>query len=319
MLGGTLFLGGTLGARAQPATTIRRIGILMPHEGLTPAEIQQFWASVRALGWIEGHNLVVEYRNAGGKPELLRTYAEELVRLNVEIIGTGGTAATIAAKNATTRIPIVMLFAGDPVQTGLVASLARPGGNVTGFSVISPEIATKSLGFLRELLPTAQRIGVLVDSTNPYFEIIREERERLYRSLGMQRIAVAVATASELESAVAEAARQRAQVLSVPDDALFSSNRVLLMRAALRHALPTIVSGRAYVEAGGLLSIASDEAESYRAFAYFVDKILRGAKPADLPVQQPTRFMVSINLKTAKALGLTIPQSLLQRADEVIR
>jgi len=160
---------------------------------------------------------------------------------------------------------------------------------------------------------------VLVDSTNPFFEIMREERERLYRSFGMQRIAVAAATASELESAVAEAARQRAQALIVSIAPIFYSNRVLLMHAALRHALPTIVPGRDYVEAGGLVSLAIDEAEYHRVFAYFVDKILRGAKPADLPVQQPSRFVLSINLKTAKALGLTIPQSLLLRADEVIQ
>ena len=160
---------------------------------------------------------------------------------------------------------------------------------------------------------------MLVDSTNPFFEILREERERLYRSFGMQRIAVAAATASELESAVAEAARQRAQALIVSIAPIFYSNRVLLMHAALRHALPTIVPGRDYVEAGGLVSLAIDEAEYHRVFAYFVDKILRGAKPADLPVRQPSRFVLSSNLKTAKALGLTIPQSILARADEVIQ
>jgi putative ABC transport system substrate-binding protein len=319
MFGGMLVLGGTLGARAQPATTVRRIGILEPYVGATPAEIQQFWASMRTLGWIEGQNLVVEYRYAGGKPELLRQHAEELVRLKVEIIGTLGTAAAIAAKNATTRIPIVMMTAADPVRAGLVASLARPGGNITGFSIIIPELDAKRLGLLHELLPTAQRIGVLLYSAQPMNEILREESERLFRSLGMQRIVVAVAAASELENAVAEVARRRGQALMVADELLFYSNRVPLMRAALRHALPTIVVGRDYVEAGGLLSLGFDDAEQERVFAYFVDKILRGAKPADLPVQQPSRFVLSINLQTAKALGLTIPQSLLLRADEVIQ
>jgi putative ABC transport system substrate-binding protein len=318
MLGVTLVLGRTLAARAQPASKVRRIGYLETGFGLTPAELQQFWASVRPLGWIEGHNLVVEYRYAGGRPELLRPYAEELVRLKVEIIGTRGTPAAIAAKNATTRIPIVMDAVGDPVRAGLVASLARPGGNITGFSTISPELDAKRLGLLRELLPTAQRIGWLVDSTNPYTEMVREERERGFRSLGMQPIIVEVAAASEIESAVAEVARRRAQALMV-GAALFYSNRVPLMRAALRHALPTVVDARGYVEAGGLLSLSIDFVEKDRAFVYFVDKILRGAKPADLPIQQPTKFVLSINLKTAKALGLTIPQSLLLRADEVIQ
>jgi putative ABC transport system substrate-binding protein len=285
--------------------------------GASPAEIQQLWATVGALGWIEGQNLVVEYRNAGGKPELLRPYAEELVRLNVEIIGTNGDAAAIAAKNATARIPIVMMIAFDPVRAGLVASLARPGANITGFS-FPTELAAKRLDLLRELLPTAQRIGVLLDSANPSAEIMRQERERLYRSFGMQRIAVAVAAASELENAVAEVARRRAQALMVGHEQIFYSNRVVLMRAALRHALPTIVGYRDYVEAGGLLTLDIDSAENDRIFAYFVDKILRGAKPADHPVQQPTKFDLVINLKTAKALGLTIPQSILVRANEVI-
>ena len=318
MLGGTLVLGGALGARAQPATNVRRIGIL-DSVGASPAEIQQLWATVGALGWIEGQNLVVEYRNAGGKPELLRPYAEELVRLNVEIIGTNGNAAAIAAKNATTRIPIVMIVATDPVRAGLVASLARPGGNITGFSFPASEVLAKRLELLRELLPTAQRVGVLVDSTNPPGETTRQERERLYRSLGMQPIIVEVAAASELENAVAEVARRRAQALIVGHGHIFYSNRAVLMRAALRHALPTIVAWRPYVEAGGLLSLNIDSAENDRIFAYFVDKILRGAKPADLPLQQPTKFDLVINLKTAKALGLTIPQSLLLRADTVIQ
>ena len=318
MLGGTLVLGGTLGARAQPATNVRRIGFL-DGVGASPAEIHQLWATVGALGWIEGQNLVVEYRNAGGKPELLRPYAEELVRLNVEIIGTNGNAAAIAAKNATTRIPIVMIVATDPVRAGLVASLARPGGNITGFSFPASEVLAKRLELLRELLPTAQRIGVLLNSANPSTEIMRQERERLIRSFGMQPIIVEVAAASELENAVAEVARRRAQALMVGHEHIFYSNRVVLMRAALRHALPTIGGYRDYVEAGGLLTLDVDSAENDRIFAYFVDKILRGAKPADLPLQQPTKFDLVINLKTAKTLGLTIPQSLLLRADLVIQ
>ena len=212
-----------------------------------------------------------------------------------------------------------MIVAVDPVRAGLVASLARPGGNITGFSFPISEVRAKRLELLRELLPTAQRIGVLLNSANPDTEIVRQERERLFRSFGMQPIIVEVAAASELENAVAEVARRRAQALMVSHDHMFYSNRVVLMRAALRHALPTIGGYRDYVEAGGLLTLDVDSAENDRIFAYFVDKILRGAKPADLPVQQPTKFDLVINLKTAKALGLTIPQSLLLRADKVIQ
>jgi len=318
MLSGSLVLGGTLGARAQPATKVRRIGMLFPGDN-SPSEEISLWAAVRALGWSEGHNLVIENRYARFKPELLRSYAEELVRLNVEIIGTTGNDATVAAKNATTRIPIIMALAVEPIGAGLVASLARPGGNVTGFSHPYVELDAKRMALLRELLPTAQRIGVLADPSNRHTKVMREDRERALRSLGMEPIVVEIAADSELENAVAEVARRGARALTILGSYMFYVNRVLIMRAALRHALPTIVSSSEYVEAGGLLSLSHDSAENDRIFAYFVDKILRGAKPADLPVQQPSRFWLLINLKTAKALGLTIPQSMLLRANEVIQ
>jgi len=317
MLGGSLLLARTVGTKAQAAKSVRHIGSLGPGLGPDPAFLQRLWAPARELGWIEGENLIVERRYAS-KAELFKPYAEELVRLNVELIVTNGTPATIAAKNATRRIPIVMFSAGDPVRSGLVASLARPGGNITGYSIVARELDAKRLELLQKLLPTAQRVAVLIDPTNPYNEIAREERERVYRSLGMQPIIVGAAAANELENAVSESARLRAQALIVPVDSLFWTNRVLLMRTALEHRLPTIVGHRDILEAGGLLSLAIDETEQYRAMAYFVDKILRGAKPADLPVQQPSKLLLSVNLKTAKALGFTIPQSLLLRADEVI-
>ncbi len=317
MLGGSLLLARTVGAKGQAAKSVRHIGFLGPVSAPNPAFLQRVWAPTGALGWIEGQNLIVERRYAQGKAELLKSYAEELVRLNVELIVTNGTPATIAAKNATTRIPIVMYSAGDPVLSGLVASLARPGGNVTGFSIVARELDAKRLELLQEVLPTAQRVAVLIDPTNPYNEIAREERERVYRSL-VQPIFVNAAETNELENAVAEAARRRAEALIVTAENVFWSNRVLLMRTALEHRLPTIVGDREILEAGGLLSLAHDAAEQYRALAYFVDRILRGAKPADLPVQQPSKLLVSVNLKTAKALGFTIPQSLLLRADEVI-
>jgi putative ABC transport system substrate-binding protein len=237
----------------------------------------------------------------------------------VEIILSRGTAAAIAAKRATTRIPIVMVSAGDPVRASLVPSLAKPRGNITGYSIMGPELEFKRLALVRELLPNAQRVAYLVDATNPYYASVREERERTYRSLGIQLIIVAVTAQSEFESAVAEVARKQAEALIVGSDVLFDAGPVLPMRTALQHGLPTLVPGRDFVQAGGLLSFVHEDAEENRVFASLMDKILRGANPADLPVQQPTRFELVINLKTAKALGLTIPQSVLLRADEVIQ
>ena len=295
------------------------MGILVPGPQLTPADWQEINAPLRELGWVEGGNLLIEYRYANGRAELLQPFAEELVRLKVEIIVTAGTAATLAAKNATTSIPIVMLGAGDPVRTGLVASLARPGGNITGFSVVVTEREAKRLALLRETLPAAQRVGVLVNSTNPVSSVLQREDEPVYRSLGLQPIIIAVARDGELEGAIAEMARQRAQALLVVDDPLFGMHSARIMNAALKHALPTIVETREMLESGALLSYAFSQPEQFRRYATFIDKILRGAKPADLPIEQPTQFVLGINLKTAKALGVTIPQSLLLRADELIQ
>ena len=305
-------------ARAAKAK-VRYIGWLSPGEAYTPAQRQEYWAPARDLGWIEGQNLIVEYRYARGMVELLRPLAEELVRLKVEIIATQGTDATLAAKNATSSIPIVFTSAGEPARSGLVASLARPGGNVTGLSLISQGTDAKRLSLLRELLPNAQRIGELFAPANPYFRTTRDEYEQVYHSLALQPIFIEVTTAGELENAVAEVARRGGQALVVRADILFYPNRVTIMSAALRHALPTFVGGRFYLDAGGLLSYAPDPTEQPRRFIALVDKILRGSKPADLPVEQPTKFLLEINLKTAKALRLTIPQSLLLRADEVIQ
>jgi putative ABC transport system substrate-binding protein len=266
-----------------------------------------------------GKNLLIERREANGRAELLRPFAEELVRLKVEIIVTNGTAAALAAKNATTTIPIIMYSAGDPVRAGLVASLARPGGNITGFSIVSPEIEAKCLTLLRELLPGLQRVGVLENSTNPYFRAVRKEFEQTCRSLGMQPIIIEVAAAGELENAIAEMARRRAQALFVQREGLLYDNRVPLMSAALRHALPTLTTYSGMLEAGALVSYAHSVAENDQRYAAFIDRIIRGAKPADLPIEQPTKFELGINLKTAKALGITVSKEMLLRADEVIQ
>lgn len=309
----------SLGASAQSARVVRRIGVLSPDAPQPRADIQVEYDALRALGWVVGQNLLVERRYANGRVELLLPLAEELVRLKVEIIVAVGTAAALAAHNATTTIPIVIGVAGDPVRTGLVASLARPGGNITGTANVTAELDSKRLSMLRELLPSLKRLGVLENSTNPYFRATRKELEQTCQSLGLQPIIVEVAAASELESAIAELARRRAQALFVRGDGLFLDARVALMSASLSHALPTLAVGRAMLEAGALLSYDSTEEELFQRYAAFVDKILRGAKPADLPIEQPTKFDLSINLKAARALGVTVPQSLLLSADELIR
>jgi len=308
-----------LAASAQPATTVRRIGVISPGAGPTQADLEAVGAPLRALGWVEGKNLLVERRNAHGRAELLGPFAEELVRLKVEIIVTGGTAATLAAKNATTTIPIIIFSAADPVRSGLVASLARPGGNITGFSIIGTELDAKRLALLRDLLPGLQRVGVLENSTNPYFRTVRQEFEQACRALGLQPIIIEVTAAGELENAIAEMARRRAQALYVQGAGLFDDNRITLLSAALKHALPTLASNREMLEAGALVLYRPSNAELTQRHAAFIDRILRGAKPADLPIEQPTKFELVINLKTAKTLGITVPPALLLRADEVIK
>src|SRR6266705_548715 len=278
-----------LAARAQTAKTVRRIGVLGSGAQPTPDEFLQAYAPLRELGWVEGQNLLVERRYANGRAELLRPLAEELVRLKVEIIVTDGTPATLAAKNATTTIPIIMGSAGDPVGAGFVASLARPGGNITGCSIVSPEIDAKRLSLLRELLPGLQRVGVLENPTNLYFRAARKEFEQACRSLGLQPIIIEVAAAGELENAIAELARRRAQALFVQRDGLFYDNRVPLLSAALRYALPTLGTYKEMLEAGALAFYTHSDAENLQRYAAFVDRILRGAKPADLPIEQPTR------------------------------
>src|SRR6202171_6046397 len=304
--------------RAQTPKTVRRIGYLSYATRLTPAELQERNAPLRELGWVEGQNLTVERRYANGRVELVTHFAEELVRLKVEIIVTNGTIATVAAKNATTSIPIVMSSSGDPVRAGLVASLARPGGNVTGFALMLPELDGKLLALLHELLPNAQRVGVLVNQTNPASSARLKATEQVYASLGLQPIFIDAASSNELENAVLEVVRQRGQALVVVADSLFLSYKFPIMRAALSYALPVIVEDRELLEAGGLLSYAVSEREHTRRVAALLDKILRGAKPADLPIEKPTKFELVINLKTAKALGLEIPAALIARADEGI-
>ena len=304
---------------AQPSTVVRRIGVLSPGPPLPPTQLREAWAPLRKLGWIEGENLIFERRWASDKSDLLRPLAEELVGLRVEIIATIGMQATLAAKNATATIPIVMLSAGDPVGSGLVASLARPGGNVTGYSTVAPELAYKRIALLHDLAPAVQRIGLLSNPSNNLWDFSRDQNERACKSLGIEPIFIEASSAEQLQIAVSELARRRGQALVVGTDNLFYQRQAMIMSAALANRWPSAVPGREMVEAGGLMSYEAILSDQLVRMATYIDRILRGAKPADLPVEQPTRFEMVINLKTARSLGLKIPQALLLRADEVIQ
>jgi putative ABC transport system substrate-binding protein len=274
---------------------------------------------LRDLGWREGENLLFERRWAEGKPERLEPLARELVQLRVEIIVTIGTDATIAARDATITIPIIMLSAADPVGAGLVATLSHPGGNVTGISMIGPELEAKRVALLREIVPNAVRVGILVNPATAVSGYSRTVSEAALRPLGVQAIFVDVKSADEFEKSVDLAAQRGAQALVVHRDVLFALNHVKLMNAILRHRLPAIVEDRAMLDAGGLFAYSIDEDDQLKRFSSFIDRVLRGAKPADLPVEQPTKFMLAVNLRTAAALGLIVPPSVLLRADEVVR
>ena len=303
-------------AKAQGKAKVRRIGYLSLGP---PRTFEDIYAALEKFGWIEGHNLSVTQRYANERVEMLPALAEELVRLKAELIVTDGTMATLAARTATRTVPIVFWSAGDPVGAGLVTSLARPAGNVTGYTTAQPQVDAKRLELLHDLLPSVQRVGVLETSSNPYYRVARENLRHAASALGIQLIFVDVSKADPIEAAVAEVARRGGQALLVGPDNLFTERRAELMQAALKNSLPTTVS-RLYIrELGALISYAPIEAEHDARAAAFVDRILRGAKPADLPVEQPSRFALVINLRTARALGIDVPRSLLLRADELIQ
>jgi len=309
---------GSSVARAQTGTAMRRVGVLSIGRTDAEEERRELMIPMRELGWIEGRNLAVERRFANLQVDPLRLYAEELVRLMVEVILTFGTEAAFAAKNATTSIPIVLSSAGDPVGTGLVASLARPGGNITGYSIVSSEIEAKRAALMHELLPAAQRIAVVVDPSNRISGPLRKRADEAFRSLGVQPIFIEATSEQQLLDVPAEAVRERAQALEMPSGITGASAR-RLMQSAIGYRLPIVVPDRDLFEAGGLMAFYPNTDDRGRRVAAIVDKILRGAKPADIPIEQPTRFTLLINLKTAKALGITVPQALLLRADEVIQ
>jgi putative ABC transport system substrate-binding protein len=308
-----------LAPEAQPPTPVHRIGALSSQA--TPGRgrfAEAFLEGMRALGYVEGQHFVLEYRAAAGHYERLPALAAELVQLKPEVIVAQGTPAALAAKAATTTIPIVMVGVGDPVGSGLVASLARPGSNITGVSLLAPDLVGKQLEFLKDLLPTISRVAVLWNPTNPAQALLREADEAAQR-LGIQLHRVEARSPDEFDRAFAAMTQAHAGALLVLVDTIFSVHRTRLVALAAQSRLPTMYQGRNLVEAGGLISYWASVSDGWRRGATYVDKILKGAKPADLPVEQPTKFELVINLKTAKALGITIPPTLLFLADEVIR
>jgi putative tryptophan/tyrosine transport system substrate-binding protein len=309
-----------LGANAQPPTKVARIGCLWSGSASAfSSRLQTFRESLRELGYREGQTVALECRFADGKFDRLPALAAEVVNLKPDVIVTAGDASIRAARQATRTIPIVVANSGDLVGPGHVASLARPGGNVTGLVDISPELGAKRMQLLKEAIPKTTRVAILWNPTNPVKVADAREVQTAASALGIRVLSVEARNASDLEPGFAAMARGRVDALLVSDDALIINNRKRIVDLAARIRLPAIYFNSAWAHAGGLMAYGPSEPETYRRAATYVDKILKGAKPADLPVEQPTKFELVINLKTAKALGLAIPQSVLLRADEVIQ
>jgi len=321
LLGPLAFNVTTRAANAQQAGKVYRIGYLSaPSRASVEQALQAFLRKLRELGLVEGQNLIIEYRWADGKAERLPDLAAELIQLKVDLIVAPAGSAALVAKKATSSIPIVMLFPVDPVGLGLVASLGRPGGNVTG-TTLSPgsEIFGKQLQILKEAIPRASRFAIAANPAEPGFTFQMNEVEAAARSLGIRLQHVEVRGPEDLDSAFAAMARERAEALLVQGSSTFLVHRTRLAELAVKGRLPTMSNFREMVEAGSLMAYGVNMADFIGRSAVFVDKILKGAKPADLAVEQPTKFELAINLKTAKALGLTIPPPVLARADEVIQ
>ncbi len=315
-------LAAPLAAAAQPLEKVPRVGYLSPGSASDPARLRRFEAfrqGLRELGYVEGQNIAIESRWAEGKYDRYHALAADLVRLKVDVIVAVGGAATQAAQRATRTIPLVMSVVIDPLGSGLVANLARPGGNVTGLSMMAPDLVGKQLEVLKEVVPKVSRVALLWNPANPGSAPQLREAEAAARALGVRLQTLEARVPQEIDSAFAAMTSERAGALVVLVDAIFTNQVRQIAELAAKRRLPSIYGQREYAEAGGLMVYSSNPLDLERRAAIYVDKILRGAKPGDLPVEQPTKFELVINLKTAKALGLTIPQSLLFRADHVIQ
>jgi putative ABC transport system substrate-binding protein len=318
------FAGGILAAplaaeAQQPSGKVPRIGILWAYSASVVSILRDaLRQGLQGLGYVEGRNILLEERWAEDRLDRLPSLAAELVRLNVDVIVTASTPAVQAAQQATKTIPIVMTLVTDPVESGVVVSLARPGGNVTGLSVMNPEISGKRLALLKEVIPKLSRVAVVWSSSTPARRLVLSETETAARALGVQLRAVEVRDATDFDRAFSAIARERVGALVVLPDPMFRNQQRQILDLAARNRLPAVYWARELVDAGGLMAYGPNIPDMYRQAATFVDRILKGIKPADLPIEQPAKFELVVNLKTAKALGLTIPQTLLIRADQVI-
>jgi putative ABC transport system substrate-binding protein len=305
--------------RAQAPPTLRRIGML---SGFSPsgyaASYQAFRLGLRDLGWVEGKNISIEYRHAEGRHDRLPDLAADLVGLKVDVIVTAATSDTLAAQRATKAIPIVMVAGGNPVANGLVESLARPGGNVTGLSQMLQEVSGKRLELLKEVVPKLSRVAVLWNPNSTSATLNWKENQQPARQLGIQLFSLEVRSPGELDKAFEAATNMRAGALAILPDPVISTNLERIVDFAAKSRLPSIYQSSEFADAGGLVTYGPDRPDLFRRAATYVDKILKGTKPGDLPVDQPTKLELVVNLKTAKAIGVTIPQSVLFRADKVI-
>lgn len=310
-------LGVPLGAQAQLVDRIPRVGVLAP--GNPPlVHADAFREALRELGYVEGKNITLEWRWEAGNPERYSSHATELVRLGVDIIVAGTTPASLAAQRATQATPIVMAAVADPVGSGLVRQLSKPGGNITGVSLVSAEMSAKRVELLREVVPGLSRLAIFA-TRNPAASTLLTETQAAAASVGIHVETVVVSNADALGGAFQETVRRKAQAVLLLQDSLFTLQQARLAELALKRRLPTISGETGFAQAGGLLYYGPNIVDAWRHSALYVDKILKGAKPGDLPVEQPTRFELIINLKTAEALGLKIPNLVLLRADHVVR
>jgi putative ABC transport system substrate-binding protein len=312
-------LGLASAADTQQPAPPRRIGVLLGGFSLDDKDVQAFRQGLLDAGYSEGRDVVIEWRSASGDYARVPELAADLVHRKVEVIVVTTTIAAQAVKRATSTIPIVMARVADPVGSGLVASLAHPGGNVTGLSMMMAELSAKRLQLLKEAIPRITRVAVLWNPVTPWHAKVVEDLKAAAPSLSIELKLVDVRTPEEFGPAFSAVSRARAQALYVIEDAFFFTHRATLLKLASKARLPIIYAYRAFADEGGLMSYGANSGDLFRRSAGYVDKILRGAKPGDLPIEQPTKFELVVNLNTAKALGITIPESILLRADEVIR
>jgi putative ABC transport system substrate-binding protein len=317
--GGAASVSLPFAAHAQQSRKVPRIGVLLPGTAASfSLRTKAFLEGLRDLGYLEGQTIEIEWKWGQDRVEGLPELAAELVRRNVEVIVTGGTPAAKALKGATGTIPIVMAIIGDPVAAGLVDSLARPGGNATGFSIVAPDLSGKRLELLREIVPNVSPVAVMLNARNPQSQFELKETQTAARALGLRLHPIQVSPDDTLEQAFAAMSNASARTLIILTDPIFFSQRKSIVDLAARHRLPAMYFFQEFAKEGGLVSYGPSDLDLYRRSATYVDRILKGAKAGELPVEQPTKFELVINLKTAKAIGLDIPPMLLARADEVI-